>query len=321
MKTKISLLLLEFKKSITPRNYEGVFKIPLTPRSKEEEDKIKKILIDGDFTHEEMAKLYVMMKEIATIYMMLAISEIQRKKPHDIPTENNIKIITPFPLELLKNKNKTLVRNILFVEDKYEQIYKISWLKLRNIVFNIDDFDTVFSEKSDFIIFGLEGAGAVSGLLRSKNSRVYDNHKIIGLFDFDKEGGENFHHLKRDKYWDNEILGSKNSCHYRKRNDHPNWYAMLLPVPDRIKHLADLEYENFASYIEVENLLPEKFLTENNFVTEKKAVGTTSYLKIKEKVKSTLWEKATQLKKEDFIDFSPIFDKINELILDGRSIK
>lgn len=203
--------------------------------------------------------------------------------------------------------------NCLFVEDKYDQIYKVAWLKLNEIDFDKSNVETEFNDNADFMILGLEGAGAVSGLLRSKNPAVFQNNRIVGLFDFDKEGGENFHHLKRDKYWNDEIQGEKNIGYYRKRNDHPCWYGMLLPVPDRIRILADLEYDNFASYIEVENLLPEDFLTSNNFITVKKAAGT-DYLKIKDGCKNSLWEKAIELPKEDFNDFIPLFDTFNSLI-------
>lgn len=165
----------------------------------------------------------------------------------------------------------------LFVEDKYEQIYKIAWLKLNNIPFIKNNIEDIFKANCTFMILGLEGAVAVSGLLRSKNPDVFKNKKIVGLFDFDKEGVENFYHLKRDKYWGDEILGDKNNGHYRKRNDHPFWFGMLLPVPDRISVLADLEYANFASYIEIENLLPEKFLTENNFVDKKTSSRNTLF--------------------------------------------
>lgn len=209
--------------------------------------------------------------------------------------------------------NKKLVPEkvkVLFVEDKYDKIYKIAWLKLTNITFEENNIDEVFSKKSDFDVIGLEGAGAVSGLLRSKNIMIYKNKKVIGLFDFDKEGSENFYLLKRDKYWTKKVQGDKNSCFYRKRKDHPFFYAILLPVPKRISHLADLKHENFSNYIEIENLLPEKFLKDNNLVDERTIVGV-SYFKIKEKVKRSLWKKIVNLEKEYFMDFSPIYKMIN----------
>lgn len=216
--------------------------------------------------------------------------------------------LSSFPSIIEKNE----ANRFLFVEDEYDYIYKIAWLKLNDISFNKDNLNDLFSLECNFIIRGLKGAGAVSGLLRSKNPEVFEGWKIIGLFDFDREGGENFNSLKKDKYWENNILGSKTSCHYRKRSDHPSWHALLLPVPDRISHLADLEYDNFASYVEIENLLPDHFLTGNNLIDTKKAAGTT-YFKIKDSVKRSLWEKAIDLPKSDFLDFSPLFSTVDRL--------
>lgn len=204
----------------------------------------------------------------------------------------------------------------LFVEDKYDQIYKVAWLKINDVVFDKTNIEEKFKENSGFIILGLEGAGAVCGLLRMKNSNVFQNTKIVGLFDFDKEGGENFHHLKNDRFWGDNVNGEKQTGYYRTRTDHPFWFGMLLPIPERISVLADLSYDNFSSYIEIENLLPERFLTDNNFVNKKKVVGT-KYYKIKDGCKSKLWEKAALLEKESFEDFVQIFNTFNELTSDN----
>jgi len=203
-----------------------------------------------------------------------------------------------------------------FVEDKYDQIYKIAWLKLNDIEFDVTNLSDAFADNADFTILGLEGAGAVAGLLRSKNPNIFNNSKIVGVFDFDKAGSENFHNLKREKCWPEKVLGEKHTGFYRKRKDHPFWYGMLLPVPERISIFADLMHENFASYVEIENLLPDSFLKKNNFVHEKVVVGTT-YLKIKDSCKKRLWSAAATLPKEDFSDFQPLFDTFNYLIEDG----
>jgi len=113
-------------------------------------------------------------------------------------------------------------------------------------------------------------------------------------------------------------LGDKKNGFYKKRSDHPNFYAMLLPIPDRLENLASLEWENFVSYIEVENLLSEEFLNQKDengnylFVEEKEAPGGMRYYKFKGK-KKNFWKKLFELKEDDFKDFSPIFEKINEL--------
>lgn len=109
MKPEINKLISEFIESISPKKHNGIFKIPLIPANKAEENRIESILKSGDFTHEDMRKLYILMKETAVIHMMSAISEIQRTKAHNIPLKENTRIISPFSQELLENKNKTLI--------------------------------------------------------------------------------------------------------------------------------------------------------------------------------------------------------------------
>lgn len=203
----------------------------------------------------------------------------------------------------------------LFVEDEYDQIYKVAWLKLNDYEFNKDNIEEVFEQNSDFLILGLKGAGALAGLLRSKNPNVFENSKIVGLFDFDKEGCENFHHLKREQFWGNPVLGEKSTGYYRKRKDHDHWYGMLLPIPERLSLLADLNHDNFANYIEIENLLPQDYLLKNNYVETKKIVGT-EYYKIKDKAKKSLWENTIELEKESFADFEGIFNSFESLLQD-----
>lgn len=201
--------------------------------------------------------------------------------------------------------------NILFVEDSYFQIYKIAWLKTHAVQCDINDFEDLFSEKTNFKIDGCQGTGGVAGLLRSKSLLLLEKRQVIGLFDFDKEGQENFHNLKKDKVW-GDVQGAKNDCHYKKRSDHESFHALLLPVPARLDKFADLAHENFASYIEVENLLPQKFLTDKEYVDEKMIVGET-YFKFKSSKKDNAWKSLFELDSDSFNDFIPLFSRIDEL--------
>jgi len=257
-----------------------------------------------DFEDSKLSDSYRLNEELGVFSLNVALEEvfIETERIRNLLNEKISKVDT---------QNK-----ILFVEDKYDQIYKIAWLKINDIPFTKETLEHDFEVSCDFLILGLEGAGPVSGLLRSKNSSVFKNSKIVGLFDFDKEGGENFHHLKRDKYWADDVSGSKLSGFYRKRLDHPSWHGMLLPIPERLSLLADLGHDNFASYVEIENLLPELFLTKNKFVEEKNIVGY-KYYKIKSECKNKLWITAINLKKEDYQDFIPIFSTFNELVGGG----
>jgi len=202
---------------------------------------------------------------------------------------------------------------IIYVEDTYDQIYKIAYLKLNEVEINIDNFEDVFKNKAPFTIRRGESAGKLSGRMRVPNNDGYEDKKVIGIYDFDKEGREQIHHLKKEQFWDNNFYGEKVSGYYRKRTDHSFFYALLLPIPERLDNLADIEWPNFASFVEIENLLPEVFLTDNNYAVSTKIPGGT-YLKIKDNVKSTLWKKLFELDKDSFIDFKPLYDKIDELL-------
>jgi hypothetical protein len=208
---------------------------------------------------------------------------------------------------LLIQNNKPL----LFVEDTYDDLYKIAWLKLAGKVHSKAKFAAVFEEESPFLIFKAEGATCLAGFLRMKNADFLKNRKIVGLFDFDQTGVNQFKSLSNETYWNEPALGDKHSGLYKKRSDHPCFYTLLLPIPDRLKSLADLAW---PSFVEIENLLPHSFLLNNTFATEEKTTGNTTYLKINENKKTKISEKVFDLSADDFNDFKPLFEKINSLL-------
>ena len=212
----------------------------------------------------------------------------------------------------IKEEIEKANKPILYVEDEYYQIYQIAYLKLKNIECDENNFKEKFEQKAFFTIYTGKSAGGVSGLLRVKDISIFKDKKIIGLFDFDKEGRENLHHLSKDTFWEKENEGNLQDGFYKRRNNHSSMYAFLLPIPERLKHLTSLEWENFISYVEIENLLPQKFLVDNKFVEEKKAPGGVTYYKCKDKVKKRLWKKLFKLNKEDFKDFENIYKFIEE---------
>lgn len=209
--------------------------------------------------------------------------------------------------------NSTKKGAALIVEDRYDAIYKVAWLSLNAISFTQNSLNETFNSSCDFDIIGMHGAGGVSGFLRAKNPAIYQENRYVGLFDFDKEGHENFHNLSKDSFWPKETIGQKELGHYKKRIDYDRCAAMLLPVPERLHHLADLNHPNFSSFIEVENLLPESFLRDNRFCEERVIVGI-SYLKVKDNCKSALWRQACALPREAFSDFTPLFEIAHTLM-------
>ena len=208
-----------------------------------------------------------------------------------------------------------LKKPLLIVEDKYDQIYKIAWLKLKDIEYENteEDIKKKFEDNSSFSIWGAESAGSVAGCLSISNTELYGNKKIIGLFDFDKEGSEKFYSLKRANNWDDIISGDVETGFYKKRNQHSCFYAFLLPISDNLKNLvSDIKIGKFESFVEIENLLPESFLKDNQFV-EEETVLTIKYLKVDRDKKSKIWKKLDSLTKEDFINFKALFKKIEKI--------
>lgn len=204
---------------------------------------------------------------------------------------------------------------ILYVEDKYDAIYKIAYLKLRKINTTAEAFEVDFKQNAPFAIRRGESAGGVSGRLRTKNTDGYEDKKVVGLFDFDGEGTQQFYHLKNDKsIWPKECLGDSKTGLHKKRIGHDCFYALLVPVPERHLHvLSDVSAGKFNSYVEVENLLPDEFLLKNNLVTEEQIVGELTYKKIKDDKKSTMMNLLLGAETVVFSDFKPLYAKLAEL--------
>ena len=143
----------------------------------------------------------------------------------------------------------------------------------------------------------------------------YADKKVIGLFDFDEEGSKNFYLLKNrcDNAWSDPIHGDKRVGYYRKRRNHPCFYALLLPIPERLDALvSDITRGAFTSFVEIENLINQEKLISLGSV-EEMSVLDKKYFKIKDSIKSKSIEKFGSLSREDFVDFIPLFSKINEL--------
>jgi hypothetical protein len=208
--------------------------------------------------------------------------------------------------DAVKENNKPVV----FVEDLYVEVYKIAWLKIKNKHHTKDDFCEIFDENCYFSIYSTEGAANLSGFLRAQNIDVWRNRKVIGLFDFDEEGREQFQATKNKDCWNVSVEGDKQKGLYKKRKNHECFCAMLLPVPSSLNSFADIK---FPSYIEIENLLPSSFLTSNSFAKEEKITGDVKILKICNNKKSNIWKKLFNLSVNDFDNFIPLFNTINLL--------
>ncbi len=202
---------------------------------------------------------------------------------------------------------------ILMVEDSYDAIYKIAYLKLNNIPCTLDDYESQFKENCPFMIRRCGGAGAVAGTLKMNHTDGYDEKRIIGLFDFDKEGSENFYHLKKGSDWDSLIQGETSTGIYKKRNNHPCFYGLLLPVPARHEGLvSDIKNGGFVSFVEIENLLRDEVLTAHQLTKDESILGQ-NYKKIKNSCKSKMPKILVGLEKNEFADFDPLFNVVAKL--------
>lgn len=210
----------------------------------------------------------------------------------------------------LRQKIEQSIKPIVFVEDLYTELYKIAWLKIFNKAHSKSDFVKIFDKECPFSIFSTEGAPNLAGFLRAQNIDVWKNRKVIGIFDFDEEGVRQFKLIKNKSCWNCACAGEKICGIHKKRGDHSCFYALLIPVPVRLNDLADY---SFPSFVEIENLLPEKYLLENKFAKKKLTTGNTEYLKVQEGKKSKIWERLFALPKKDFQNFKPLYDKIYDL--------
>jgi len=216
----------------------------------------------------------------------------------------------------------TPIKPFLYVEDEYCQIYQIAYLKLNWVDFTKDNLESKFNENSSFAIHAAKWAGAVAWLLRMPNDTIFEGKTIIWLFDFDKEWREQFYYLSKEGFWKEQVdwgkewekvYWEKELWYYKKRNDNWDFYAMLLPIPERLSKYADITWKDFASYIEIEDLLSEAFLQSQGCL-EKKSTPAWDKQFVKDDKKRYLWKALIDEPKETFLDFKPIFDRVEYLI-------
>lgn len=302
-------------KAIQQTFWEGIEE---NEKTKEKQDILSKIFEDIGFLETDQYLIENLQNQLRNQRKMVEESGLE--------IEERIKVISHLNRRLqeailsndsLEKEIEEFKKPILYVEDKYDQIYKIAYLKVQNIVFDKNNFELVFKQNAPFTIRRSEGAGKLSGRMRVANNDGYEDKKIIGLYDFDKEGREQIHQLKNEPYWEDKYYGDKKNGFYRKRKDHHCFFAMLLPIPDRLDSFASIDWENFISYVEVENLLPENFLIDNSFASEKN-FPAGKYLKINDAKKCKIWESLFNLSSENFSDFKSIFDTINDLFKNSK---
>ncbi|MEL0659821.1 AAA family ATPase [Psychromonas arctica] len=201
---------------------------------------------------------------------------------------------------------------LLFVEDKCDQIYKVAYLKAKNIDFTENNFIATFNEHSPFDIYPKNGQIELNKMLDQAAITEWQGKRIVGLFDFD-EAFTKFNGLKAYR-WEN-IEGDEITCLYRKRKDHEYFYALVLPVPDFRSHYANKSLGD-KSQLEVELLFTDDVL---NSIDSKKDVpiaGVSATITAFKGEKAKFWKKLVDLDSNHFNSFKPLFDKIELLLTD-----
>ena len=205
------------------------------------------------------------------------------------------------------------LKPILYVEDKLDSIYKIAYLKIHGHAHTLDNYQVEFSAKCPFAIRRACGAGAVAGALKMNTTDGYEEKKVAGLFDYDEEGSRNFYFLRKGTDWDSAIHGDLTTGLYKMRNNHPCFFGLILPIPERLRRLvSDVRDGEFVSRVEIENLLSDEVLKTHNLSNEKSIMGN-DYLEIKDNVKNRLPQVLVNLEEIEFSDYIPLFAAIERL--------
>lgn len=218
--------------------------------------------------------------------------------------------------ELEENNKDLEFSKILFVEDRYTQIYKLAWLKLNNYETSIETLEEDFATKSSYAIFSKSNKDSLKGFLINPYMDEWNNKKIVGLFDFD-DAYDCFKDLQNKGKKDEQIKwsekkGTLDTGLYSKRIKYDNISALMLPVPQYRNEIAS--EENSVNRLEVELLFKDediKKIYESDYKVEK-VIGNIEIPKIKNK--ENFWKKAVILPKERFEGFIPLFKIINELL-------
>lgn len=226
--------------------------------------------------------------------------------------ENRIKELENLKAQLEGEK-------LLFVEDKYTQIYKLAWLKINEINVSIDSVEVEFEKNSKFKIYSKGGKDILQGFLSMPYIDEFNGKFILGLFDFDdaykcyeKLLDKRLNDGNKTKQWE-KSKGTTETGLYSTRTDYDNISALMLPVPEHRKEIANTE--SSIRKLEVELLFSDEAIKkaygENEFA-EEIIIGSYKIPKIKNK--ENFWKKLIDFTKEDFEHFIPLFKRINELL-------
>ena len=204
---------------------------------------------------------------------------------------------------------------LLLVEDKYDQIYKIAYLKIKGIEdLTEENFEEKFSENASFSIHGNYSSGGLYNVLSCSNYSRDQECSIICLFDFDTEGFAKFEKTRELKLDSVKVYGTKEGSIRTGlfvKHNHINKYALVLPIPERLEKYVSAKTSSDC-FIEVETLISEEYL-KTNTKAEKRSDALPFY-KMRDKYKSDFWKDLLAVDKSYFADFEPLFTQVESLM-------
>lgn len=206
-------------------------------------------------------------------------------------------------------------QKILFVEDKYVNIYKLGWLKIHGINPTVDNIEDEFSNHAIFEIYSKGNKDNLRGFLANPYMEEWKEKNIVGLFDFD-DAYDTFKVLTsskdRESKWDN-VVGDDKTGLYSRRSKYNNVFVLMLPVPEFRESIASKDQT--TNKLEVELLFKDEDIQAmygGNEYSVEKVIGNLEIPKIKNK--KDFWKKAIALPKEKFEGFVPLFNAVNSLL-------
>lgn len=202
----------------------------------------------------------------------------------------------------------------LFVEDQYDQIYKIAYLKVKGVEgLTEENYEKKFEEHAAFSVHGGFSTGGLSHQLTSANMTVDQDCVTVGLFDFDSEGYLKFKELKSKKNNQDKLFLIEDSSLERGlclKHAQANRYALMLPIPKRLEDYVSTKTSSDC-FIEIESLVSEEYLKTNSKAELRSKV--LCFYKMKDNHKCDFWKDLLCVDKNHFKDFEPLFDKIEAL--------
>lgn len=217
----------------------------------------------------------------------------------------------------LEQENRISGKSLL-VEDQYDQIYKIAYLKVKGIEgITESNFEELFKQHANFEVHGKYSTGGLYNLLNCANLSKDEKCKIICLFDFDSEGYGKFNKVLSLKKNGQEKMyerkqGDIRTGLYAKHSEIER-YALMLPIPERLEKYISTKSSSDC-FIEIETLVSEDYLQTNSKAERRSEV--LNFYKMKDKYKNEFWKDLIDADKKYFEDFKPLYEQIERIFED-----